>query len=315
MNILNNIKKIPGGLLIIPMIIAILINSIVPNILHIGDPLTSIFTSKGTMCYIGIMLLITGSQFKLYNLKLALKRGGVLILSKLIISIIFGILIVHFFGLNGFLGIPTLALVTCISSCNPSIYIALIDDYGDELDIATFGMLNLIAVPAIPVCILNFANGGGIDFMTISATIIPFILGIILGNLDPNISKMLESGNGIIIPFLGFSLGSAINILDAVHAGIYGILLLIIFYIINAIPMITIDKFFLNQPGYSASAICCVAGISIATPQLAAQTNSIYSPYVSVSLCQIAFTVILSTFITPCLTAFLGKKETELVSI
>lgn len=307
MNILNNVKKFPGGLLIIPMFIATLIHSVSPNILLIGDPFTSIFTSKGTMCYIGIMLFITGSQFELSNLNLALKRGGILILSKLIISFVFGILIVHFCGLNGFLGISTLALVTCIASCNPSIYIALMNDYGDDLDLATFGMLSIIAVPALPICILNIASGGGINLSTILATMLPFILGVILGNLDHNIYDMLKPGNNIIIPFLGFSLGSNINIFDAFNAGISGFVLIIIFYIVNTIPMITVDKFLLNQPGYSASAICCIAGISIAIPQLAAQVNSIYAPYVNSSVCQIAFTVILSTFITPLITAFFAK--------
>lgn len=307
MNILNNVKKFPGGLLIIPMFIAALIHSISPNILLMGDPFTSIFTSKGTMCYIGMMLLITGSQFELSKLNLALKRGGILILIKLIISFVFGILAVHFLGLNGLFGISTLALVTCISSCNPSIYIALMNDYGDELDLATFGMLSIIAVPALPICILNIASGGGIDLSTILATMLPFIIGVILGNLDNNIYEMLKPGNNIIIPFLGFSLGSNINIFDAFNAGMSGILLLIIFYIVNAIPMIAVDKTLLNQPGYSASAICCIAGISIAIPQLAAQVNSIYAPYVSSSMCQIAFTVILSTFITPLITAFFAK--------
>lgn len=314
MDILNNIKKFPGGLLIIPMFIAMLINSISPSILQLGDPFTSIFTSKGTMCYIGMMLFITGSQFELSKLKLALKRGGILILSKLLISIIFCILIVHFFGLNGFFGLSTLALVTCISSCNPSIYIALMNDYGDDLDLATFGMLNLIAVPTLPVCILNIANGGGMDINTILATGIPFVLGIILGNLDRNAYEMLKPGNSIIIPFLGFSLGSNINIFDAFHAGICGLLLLIIFYIVNTIPMITVDKVFLNQPGYSASAICCIAGVSIATPQLAAQVNSIYAPYVNSSVCQIAFTVIFSTFITPLITSFFATRDNSTIN-
>jgi 2-keto-3-deoxygluconate permease len=313
LNILNNIKKFPGGLLIIPMIIAILINSISSNLLNLGDPSTSIFTNKSTMCFIGIMLVITGSQFELSYLKLALKRGGILVLSKLTISIIFGILIVHLSGLNGVWGISSLALVTCISSCNPGVYIALLDNYGDEIDLATFGMLNLIAVPTIPICILNFANGNGIDLSTILATVLPFALGLILGNVDSDIRKMLQPGTSIIMPFLGFSLGSSINIFNAINAGISGFLLLIIFFIVNTIPMVTIDKVLLKQPGYSASAICCVAGISIAVPQLAAQTNSIYLPYVNTSLCQIAFTVLLSTFTTPFLTSLFAKKQVELV--
>lgn len=182
----------------------------------------------------------------MFKLKLVLKRGGILIFSKLLIFIIFCILIVYFFGLNGFFGFLIFVLVICIFSCNLSIYIVLMNDYGDDLDFVIFGMLNFIVVFIFFVCILNIVNGGGMDINIIFVIGIFFVLGIILGNFDCNVYEMLKFGNSIIIFFLGFLFGFNINIFDVFYVGICGFLLLIIFYIVNIILMIIVDKVFLN---------------------------------------------------------------------
>lgn len=187
MNILDRIQKIPGGLMVIPMAIASIINTFMPSVLQLGDPLTAIFTSKGTMCVVGMMLVFTGIQIKPKQIFLCLRRGGVLSGTKLIISTILGILIMKVFGMDGVAGISTLAWVACLTSCNPGLYIALMNDCGDNIDKVNYVLLNVIGLPFIPICILGFANGNGIDYKSIVATILPLIIGMILGGLDVKI--------------------------------------------------------------------------------------------------------------------------------
>jgi len=223
MNILNKTKKVPGGLLIIPMVISSVINTFCPSIVKIGDPTTAVFTSKGTMVLIGMILLISGSQFKLSQVAVTLKRTGVLCVSKLIISWTVGFLFIKFFGIQGIHGISAVALISVISSCNPGLYLALMHTYGDEVDCAAFGILNLIAVPIVPVMILNATSGLEISYLSVLATLVPFLLGIILGNLDSNIQKLFSSGTVILLPFLGISFGSNINLKLALQSGLSGI--------------------------------------------------------------------------------------------
>lgn len=307
LNMLDNIRKIPGGLMLVPMGIAAVINTFIPNAMQIGNPTTAIFSNNGTMSIVGMMLVFIGIQLKPNQIILAIKRGGVLVLSKLVISIIFGLAVMNLFGLDGVFGISTLALVSCITSCNPGIYIALMEEYGDELDIANFALLNLIGLPFVPICILGYANGYGIDYRSIAATCIPFFVGILLGNLDNRIREFTKSGMSVITPFLGFCLGSNINIITALSSYILGFILFITFLVVNNIPMLFIDRIILKQKGHASTAICCVAGLSIAVPKLMAEVDAAYRQYVESAASQIAFVVVISAVVIPILVKRLSK--------
>lgn len=309
MDILNKMKKVPGGMLIIPMLLASIINTICPQILEIGNPTTALFTSKGTMVLLGLMLFFSGTQCKVSQIKFMIKRAGSLCLIKLLIAYCVGIFVNKYFGPQGFLGISIVTIIAVVTSCNPGLYLALINNYGDEIDSSAFGILNLIVVPAIPITILSSTGGQGIDINIIIATISPFLLGIILGNLDKNFRSLYESGTTILLPFMGISFGANINIILALKAGLSGLISTIIFYLICLIPLLTFDKKIMKRPGYAASAMCSVAGLSLVVPTLAAELNPIYEKFIEVSIAQIAFSVILTTILTPIITQKIASRS------
>lgn len=308
MDILNRMKKVPGGLLIIPMLIAAIINTFCPQILQIGNPTTALFTNKGTMVLIGLMLFFSGTQCRISEIKIMLKRVGPLCLAKIIIAYGAGILVSKFFGVEGFLGISVVTIIAVLTSCNPGLYLALINSYGDEVDASAFGLLNLIVVPAVPITILSATGGQGIDINTIIATLFPFLLGILLGNLDGNFRKLYEHGTAMLLPFMGISFGANINILVALKAGVSGIIITILFYIVCLLPLYLIDKKIMKRPGYVSIAMSSVAGLSLVVPTLASELNPIYESFIQVSIAQIAFVVILTTIITPFMTQKLAKS-------
>jgi len=190
MDILNKMKKTPGGLLIIPMLIVAIINTFFPQILQVGNPTTALFTNKGTMVLIGLMLFFSGTQCRIFEIKVMIKRVGPLCLTKVVIAYGIGVLVSKYFRAEGFLGISIVTIIAVLTSCNPGLYLALINSYGDEVDASAFGLLNLIVVPAVPITILSATGGQGIDINTIIATLFPFLLGILLGNLDENFKKL-----------------------------------------------------------------------------------------------------------------------------
>lgn len=302
MDILNKMKKVPGGLLIIPMLLAAAINTVCPQILQIGNPTTALFTSKGTMVLLGLMLFFSGTQCRVSQIKTMLKRSGTLCLIKLFIAYGIGVFINKYFGAEGFLGISIVTIIAVLTSCNPGLYLALINNYGDEVDASAFGILNLIVVPVVPITILSSTGGQRIDINTIIATLFPFVLGMLLGNLDKNFRKLYEPGTAILLPFMGISFGVNINIIVALKAGVSGIICTILFYIICLIPLLIVDKKVLKRPGYAASAMCSVAGLSLVVPTLAAELNPVYEKFIQVSIAQIAFAVILTTIVTPIIT-------------
>ena len=63
-NILEKMNKVPGGLIIIPLLVAILINTFAPQVLSIGGPTTALF-KVGSSAMMGIFLLICGTSINI----------------------------------------------------------------------------------------------------------------------------------------------------------------------------------------------------------------------------------------------------------
>lgn len=312
MNILGNVKKIPGGLMLIPMLITAIINTVAPDALAIGSATTALFKS-GTMTVIGIILFTAGTQLKLKSLPSALARGGVFVLVRTVICVATCVIVKNTCGLDGFMGISLLALVIAMSSCNPGVYAALMQQYGDGVDMAAMGIINIIAVPQYPLIILAifFSDGAsGVNPWTIAlGTIIPFIVGLVLANLDENIGKLFTPATPICLVFLGCCFGSSLNLITAVKSGLGGIVLGAIFLIIGYIIMLPVDKFVLRRPGYAASAFVCVGGVSIGAPAVIAGVLPQFEPYVASAAGQLAFAVVICAIVTPMMTRYIAGKK------
>lgn len=309
MKILKPIQKIPGGLMLLPMAAAAVINTFCPQLMQIGNPFSAVFSNKGTMCVVGILLVFAGIQTHPEQLLQSLRRSGILVGLKLILNILLCTAALSLFGQEGFGGVSLLAFAAAITSCNPGVYIALMESLGDDIDKAGFALLNLVGLPFVPICILGFASGSGIDVMSIVATLLPFGLGMLLGVLDPEIRNFTKSGTPVLLPFLGFCLGSSIDLRLAFTACGSGLALFVLVSILNTVPLLAVDKLVLHQRGHCAAAICCVAGLSITVPSLMAQADASYLPYVESATAQIAFTVILSAVVTPVLVRMLAGQQ------
>lgn len=311
MNILNNVKKVPGGLMLIPMLITAGINTFFPDALNIGSATTALFKS-GTMVTVGMILFTAGTQLKLVNLPKAFARGGVFVVIRTIICAVSCVVLKNTVGFEGFLGISLLAFVIAMSSCNPGVYAALMQQYGDPVDMAAIGIVNIIAVPQFALIILTIFFSDGVSDINpltiVLGTVIPFIIGLILANLDDNIREMFAPATPIILVFMGCCFGSSINLVDAVKGGLSGILLGVLFIGISLIIMLPIDKFVLKRPGYAAAAFTCIGGISIGTPAVISDVLPQFAPYVPAATGQLAFAAIICAILTPILTRMIAEK-------
>ena len=294
-------RKFPGGIFIIPWFIAVFINTFCPQIMQIGGLTTALFSSDGALCMASFMTFIIGTQFDLSRVREMLKRGMVLTVTKLLIGFISAILFVKLFGLDGILGISAVAFTTVIISCNPSVYLALVVDYGDRDDIPLFALLNTICMPVFPLMILGISQGGGFAFIDIVNTLAPFLIGMVIGNIDHRSRDLMSHGILIATPLLGFCLGASVNLFSAFRAGFSGLLLAAVFLVINITIMLLVDRLILHRPGYAAIASCSVAGISLIGPATIAASNSIYLPYVDNAEVLAAMVLIITVIVTPLL--------------
>lgn len=308
MRILASVRKIPGGTMVVPLLIGAAINTFFPSILHIGSFTTAVFSNEGSASLVGISLVFIGSQLRFKEAPEALKRGSVLLLGKFIAGGGFGFLVAKIFGPSGFLGLSVLAVTSCIASGNGGLYTALVSQYGEPTDVAALSILNVKDGPFLTMLALGATGVANIPFMSLIAAIGPLIVGIILGNIDKDIKEFLKPGIDIIIPCFAFALGAGISFKSILKAGVSGLLLGMLCVIISSIVCILFDRLINRRPGYAGAATSAASGNSVATPAAVALIDKTWAPYVAVATAQVAAAVVVTAIVVPFVTSFVAKK-------
>ncbi|EEB35300.1 2-keto-3-deoxygluconate permease [Anaerococcus hydrogenalis DSM 7454] len=304
---LKLMRKIPGGMLIVPMIIAMVFTNIFPNALHIGGMTEATFTGKGSQAMIGILCFISGANIDIKSVPKVIKKMGSLMLVRAIIGVLLNIIYVKLFGFEGVLGIPALAVMstTCISA---ALYLALTLDYGSDLDIAGFSFAGLLANPGIMILLYSLGSEGELDVMTIVSSLIPLIVGLIVGNLDKEFASFIHPATGMLMPFLGFTFGAGINILDALKQSLNGVLLTLPIYFISLPAMILFERKVLKTNGVASFALSAVGAIALSLPQLLQDIDPVVAANASALTSQLAFLTIFTSILTPILLSKYCKK-------
>lgn len=297
-------KKFPGGLLLMPMLLSAIVYTFVPNLFRIGGMTQAMFTTDGLNYVIGLTCFCSGAGLNIHRIGKVLKKQGVLLLTKIIICVIASVIFIKLFGQAGIMGISAVAFITAVCSTNPSLYLALENEMGTPDDVSAFGLVGLLCVPAYPMLIFGLSQATEINWMPIVSTLVPILLGMLVGNLDDNMAKFLAPGVSVLTPFMGWSFGASINLIDAVQSGFEGVLITIMFYVLMLPILLTVERKLLKNDGISSLAISSIAGMSVSVPLLIAQSNPSIEPYVASATAQIAFGVVLTSIVTP----FLAKK-------
>ncbi|MFD1485811.1 2-keto-3-deoxygluconate permease [Lacticaseibacillus baoqingensis] len=308
MKILATVKKIPGGTMVVPLLLGAFMNTFFPSILKLGGFTTAVFSSAGANTLVGISLVFIGSQLRIREAPEALKRGSVLLLAKFIAGGGFGFLVSKIFGPAGFMGLSVLAVTSCIASGNGGLYTALVTDYGDATDVAALSILNIKDGPFLTMLALGATGLAHIPFMSLVAAVGPLIVGIIMGNIDKDIKEFLQPGIAIIIPCFAFALGAGINFKNILSAGLSGIFLGFLCVLISGFVCILFDRFINRRPGYAGAATSAASGNSVATPAAVALIDKAWHPYVAAATAQVAAAVVVTAILVPFVTAFIAKK-------
>ena len=87
--IMKFLKKIPAGMMVVPMLLGAFINTFFPQITGIGSFTTAIFTSAGANTAIGIQLFCLGTTLRFREIGGVVKRGGVLLISAIYSMVFF----------------------------------------------------------------------------------------------------------------------------------------------------------------------------------------------------------------------------------
>ncbi len=302
------LKKVPAGMMIVPLLVGAFLNTFFPEALQIGSFTTAVFSNAGAATAMGIQLFCLGTTLQLKDMPKVLKRGGILLLSKFAIGAVIGIAIGKIFGLAGVFGLTTLSVISAVTNSNGSIYLALMKTYGDDTDCAAMALLALNDGPFFTLIALGASGLANIPTKALVATIIPIIVGMILGNIDKDLRDFLEPAGNILIPFVGLTLGAGINLSNVLKGGPQGIILGLITVIIGGAFIVFFDVFIGKRPGYAGWAVATTAGNAVAVPAAVALIDSSWAPYQATATAQVAAAVVVTAILVPIITDWWAKK-------
>jgi 2-keto-3-deoxygluconate permease len=312
MKIKDTIDRIPGGLMIIPLLLGAVINTLFPEALLIGGFTTAMF-KQGALPVLGVFLFCVGSQMSFKVAPKSLKKGLILTISKYAIGVFIGLAVGKLFGPSGFIGLTPLAIIAAMTNSNGGLYVALTGEYGDESDVGAISVLSLNDGPFLTMVALGISGQASIPIMSFIAVIVPICLGMILGNLDPKMKSFLSGGEKLLIPFFAFPLGAAMNLSDVFDAGISGILLGVMTAFLTGFGGYFALKAFGEKRAIAGFAEGSTAGNAIGTPAALAAADLTFMPVAATATAQIAASCIITAFLCPAIVVFmynyLKKKE------
>ncbi|WP_336707169.1 MULTISPECIES: 2-keto-3-deoxygluconate transporter [unclassified Cedecea] len=312
MQIKRAIDKIPGGLMLVPLFLGALCNTFAPGTgKYLGSFTNGLIT--GTVPILAVWFFCMGASIELKATGTMLKKSGVLVVTKIATAWVVAMAVGSFLPLSGveaglFAGISTLALVAAMDMTNGGLYAALMNQYGSKEEAGAFVLMSLESGPLMTMVILGTAGIASLEPQLFVGAVLPFLVGFVLGNLDPDLRKMFGGAVQTLIPFFAFALGNTIKLQVIFETGLAGILLGLVVIVVTGIPLILADKFIGGDDGTAGIAASSTAGAAVATPVLIAQMVPEFAPAAPAATALVATSVIVTSLLVPILTALWAKQ-------
>lgn len=301
----RTLDKIPGGMMVVPLFLGVLVNTFCPQFLKIGGFTTALFSSTASTTILACFMFLIGSQINFTLAPKALKKGAILITGKFIVGAGIGIFVGKVFGPTGVLGLSPLAILAALTNCNGGLYASLASQYGDETDVGAYALLSLKDGPFFTLVALGASGLAQVPIMSLVAVLIPIGIGMILGNIDPDMRKFLGSSKLLLIPFFSFPLGAGMNLGTIVKAGGPGILLGII-AAFTGIGAYILLKLFKEEP-IIGLATGSTAGNAVATPAVVAAADPTLAAIATIATAQVAAACVVSAIVCPFIVSYAFK--------
>ena len=154
--LLRAIGRIPGALMVVPLFLGAVVNTVFPEVLEIGSFTTALF-KEGAPVLIGLFFLSVGAQIQLRAALPAVEKGLVLLFAKYGIAVAAGLAIAFLTPDGNLWGLVPLAVIAAMSNSNGSLYVALTSQFGNKTDKGAISMLSINDGPFLTMVALGAA--------------------------------------------------------------------------------------------------------------------------------------------------------------
>ncbi len=308
MKIYKFINRVPGGMMVVPLFLGMVVNTFFPDLLRIGG-FTEALTGVGYPTVLGMYLFTVGTKMTVRAAPRMVLRGFGILTAKVGTATAFALTVAHVFD-GSIIGLSTLAVMVAMSDTNGGMFLALTGAMGSKEDSGTYVVQSIETGPFLTMLIFVGTGLADIPWLTMVSVIAPIAVGSILGNLDDDLRKFFGSHEPIIIPFMAFTLGQTIDLRSVVTAGAPGIVLGVTVLVVTGLVCITADRL-LGGSGIAGAAASSTAGNSAVVPQAVALADASFVPVAAAATVQVAASVIVTAILTPLLTAWWYRKVTR----
>jgi len=306
MKILQTIQKIPGGLMVVPLLMGATINTFAPEALNIGGFTTALFRT-GALPLIALFVLCHGAQINIKKAGIPVYKGTVYMIVKFFLGASIGWAVGGLFGPAGIWGLTPLAIIGGMVNSNGGLFVTLSSQYGDSTDVGAISIVSLSDGPFFTMIALGMAGLADIPIMAFVAVLVPIVIGFILGNLDEDLRQFLKAGTVLLIPFFAFPLGAGLNFQNIVDAGLQGIVLGFMTVLVIGTGGFLSTRLF-GKLKAAGAAIGTTAGNAALTPLAIAAVDPSLIPFEPTATVQIATSVIITAIFCPLFVGFLDKQ-------
>ena len=311
MKILENVKKVPGGMMIVPLLLGATLNTFAPGTAKFFGSFTAALIT-GILPILAVFFFCMGATIHFKQSLWVLKKSGALVGSKVLWAALLGVIASHFIGPSGitegfFAGISVLAIVASMNDTNGGLYMALMAQYGTEDEAGAYALMTLESGPFLTMVTLGVAGLGNFPWQTLVGAIFPFLFGFIMGNLDHDIRNVFGKAAPIFIPFFAFALGNALNFHVIANTGLLG-LLMGIGVIVLSMPVLLVADLLTDGNGRCGIAAASTAGAAVTVPTVVANVDPSFAPVAQAATALIATCVLVTAILTPILTGLYFRK-------
>ena len=307
----RTIERIPGGMMIVPLLIGSLVATFLPDTpKFFGSFTNALFT--GALPILAVFYVCMGASINIKATPYLLKKGGTLLITRVGIAVLIGIVPGHILGEQPissglFAGISTLAVVAAMNDTNGGLYMALMGQYGRSEDVGAYSVMSLESGPFLTMVTLGIAGLSAFPWPTLVGSILPLALGMLLGNLDRDMRDFLAKAVPVMIPFFALALGASLDLHNVWQAGLLGLGMGVAVVVLTGIPLFFADRL-TGGTGVAGVAAATTAGNAAAVPALIAAANPVYAEAAKSATILVAACVVVTAILAPLLTAAVAKR-------
>ncbi len=262
----------------------------------------------GALPILAVFYVCLGATIELRATPHILKKGGALLASKVGIAAAMGLILGRIWGeapvVSGPLaGLSTLAVVAAMNDTNGGLYMALMAQFGKPRDVAAYSIMSVESGPFLTMVTLGVAGLSAFPWPALLGAVLPLLVGILLGDLDPELREFLGRAVPVLVPFFAFALGAGIDLTAVWRAGLLGLGLGLFVVMVTGTVLCLADRL-TGGNGTAGLAAASTAGNAAAVPALVAAANPVYRPAAEAATVLVATSVVVTAIAVPIVTAW-----------